>query len=61
MLTSGDKALHFIGKDKPWHFEDGKVDMGENPVAYQKFYAEKVEQWWAAWRTAKERLATKTQ
>jgi glycogenin glucosyltransferase len=40
------KVLHFIGKDKPWHFLDGKVERAEDASAYFQFYCEMVEQWW---------------
>jgi glycogenin len=40
------KVLHFIGKDKPWHFPDGKVERPEDAPAYYQFYCEMVEQWW---------------
>jgi glycogenin glucosyltransferase len=40
------KVLHFIGKDKPWHFPDGKVERPEDAPAYFQFYCEMVEQWW---------------
>jgi glycogenin glucosyltransferase len=39
-------VLHFIGKDKPWHFECGKVSVGEKPAAYDEFYADMVGRWW---------------
>ncbi|KAH6688508.1 family 8 glycosyl transferase [Plectosphaerella plurivora] len=39
-------VLHFIGRDKPWHFEDGKVPLGEKPAAYDEFYADMVGRWW---------------
>ncbi|KZL71343.1 glycosyltransferase family 8 protein [Colletotrichum tofieldiae] len=40
------KILHFIGKDKPWHFEGGKVDMPDDAGAYHRFYADMVGKWW---------------
>jgi glycogenin glucosyltransferase len=40
------KVLHFIGKDKPWHFADGKVENPEDAPAYFQFYAEMVGKWW---------------
>lgn len=44
------KVLHFIGKDKPWHFADGRVDTDGS--AYGHVYAEMVGKWWAAWKQA---------
>nr|XP_036582883.1 glycogenin [Colletotrichum truncatum]KAF6791779.1 glycogenin [Colletotrichum truncatum] len=40
------KVLHFIGKDKPWHFDGGKVEMPEDASAYHHFYADMVGKWW---------------
>ncbi len=40
------KVLHFIGKDKPWHFKDGKVEAPADAGAYFKFYSEMVGRWW---------------
>ena len=40
------KILHFIGKDKPWHFPDGKVDDEGDTSAYSKFYIDMVGKWW---------------
>ncbi len=45
------KVVHFIGKDKPWHFVGGKVDMPEDPSPYIKFYAEMVKKWWEVRRS----------
>ncbi|KAF6836156.1 glycogenin [Colletotrichum plurivorum] len=36
------KVLHFIGRDKPWHFDEGKIEVGEEEGAYQRFYADMV-------------------
>ncbi|KAH6898863.1 family 8 glycosyl transferase [Thelonectria olida] len=44
------KVLHFIGKDKPWHFVDGKVDRPKDAPGYFHFYADMVEKWWAVRR-----------
>lgn len=43
---SQHKVLHFIGKDKPWHFPDGKVERPEDAPAYYQFYCEMIEEWW---------------
>ncbi|TEA17964.1 Glycogenin-1 [Colletotrichum sidae] len=42
------KVLHFIGKDKPWHYEGGKVEFegGDGGNAYQAFYTDMVGKWW---------------
>lgn len=40
------KVLHFIGKEKPWHFPDGRVDVPEDASPYFRFYAEMVGRWW---------------
>lgn len=40
------KVLHFIGKEKPWHFPNGEVDHVENASAYYLFYGEMVKRWW---------------
>ncbi|KAF5505120.1 Glycogenin-1 [Colletotrichum siamense] len=40
------KILHFIGKDKPWHFDEGRVEMEEDAGPYQHFYADMVGKWW---------------
>jgi glycogenin glucosyltransferase len=40
------KILHFIGKDKPWHFPDGHVETPDDANAYFGFYAEMVSKWW---------------
>jgi glycogenin len=45
------KVLHFIGKDKPWHFEDGQVEVPEDASPYFKFYAEMVGKWWQVRRS----------
>jgi len=45
------KVLHFIGKDKPWHFPDGKVDVPEDASPYFRFYAEMVGKWWEVRRS----------
>ncbi|GKT49180.1 glycogenin-1 [Colletotrichum spaethianum] len=45
------KILHFIGKDKPWHYEGGKVDMPDDAGAYQHFYADMVGKWWETRRS----------
>jgi glycogenin len=45
------KVLHFIGKDKPWHFEEGKIEMPEDASPYFKFYAEMVGKWWQVRRS----------
>ena len=49
---SEHKVLHFIGKDKPWHFTDGKVDNPADAPAYFNFYVEMVEKWWEVRRQA---------
>lgn len=49
------KVLHFIGKDKPWHFADGKVEKLADAPAYVKFYLEMVEKWWEIRRQAEVR------
>lgn len=48
------KVLHFIGKDKPWHFADGRIDTDGS--AYGQIYAEMVGKWWSAWRRAEAAL-----
>ena len=48
------KVLHFIGKDKPWHFDDGRVDVPDDASEYFKFYAEMVGRWWEVWRGVKQ-------
>lgn len=40
------RILHFIGKQKPWHFEDGQVQLEEDAGPYDKFYADMVKRWW---------------
>lgn len=40
------KVLHFIGKEKPWHFADGVVDISQDPSPYLRFYADNVARWW---------------
>ncbi|WYZ38835.1 hypothetical protein EsH8_III_000749 [Colletotrichum jinshuiense] len=40
------KVLHFIGKDKPWHFDEGRVEVPADGGAYQQFYADMVGKWW---------------
>ncbi|KAK1983477.1 family 8 glycosyl transferase [Colletotrichum cereale] len=45
------KILHFIGKDKPWHYEDGKVDTPDGAGAYDHFYADMVGKWWETRRS----------
>ncbi|KAK2040486.1 family 8 glycosyl transferase [Colletotrichum somersetense] len=45
------KVLHFIGKDKPWHFEGGRVDTPDDAGAYQRFYADMVGKWWETRRS----------
>ncbi|KAF9881211.1 glycogenin [Colletotrichum karsti] len=40
------KVLHFIGKDKPWHFDDGRVEVEDDAGPYQRFYADMVGKWW---------------
>ena len=47
------KILHFIGKDKPWHFTDGKVDDEGDTSAYFKFYVDMVGKWWDIRRSLK--------
>ncbi len=45
------KVLHFIGRDKPWHFIGGKVDMPNDATPYFVFYAEMVDRWWRVRRS----------
>jgi glycogenin glucosyltransferase len=45
------KVLHFIGKEKPWHFDDGNVPAPENASPYSEFYAEMVGKWWEVRRS----------
>ncbi|KAK2019473.1 family 8 glycosyl transferase [Colletotrichum eremochloae] len=45
------KVLHFIGKDKPWHYKDGKVDTPDDAGAYHHFYADMVGKWWETRRS----------
>lgn len=40
------KVLHFIGKEKPWHFSNGEVGHMEDASAYSLFYGEMVKRWW---------------
>ncbi|WQF79812.1 Putative glycosyl transferase, family 8, nucleotide-diphospho-sugar transferase [Colletotrichum destructivum] len=40
------KILHFIGKDKPWHYEGGRVDVPDDAGAYHQFYVDMVGKWW---------------
>lgn len=40
------KVLHFIGKEKPWHFEGGKVERPDDAPAYFDFYVDMVGKWW---------------
>jgi glycogenin glucosyltransferase len=42
--------LHFIGKDKPWHFPEGKVVMPDSSP-YSRFYADMVGRWWQVRRS----------
>lgn len=42
--------LHFIGKQKPWHFEDGHISLEDNAGAYDEFYANMVKRWWGVER-----------
>ncbi len=45
------KVIHFIGKDKPWHFVNGELDTPEEPSPYYKFYSEMVGKWWKVRRS----------
>ncbi|KAL8348723.1 hypothetical protein RB598_001815 [Gaeumannomyces tritici] len=45
------KVLHFIGRDKPWHFADGMVDVSKDPSPYSRFYADMVARWWRVRRS----------
>jgi len=40
------KMVHFIGKDKPWHFPDGDLERPADANAYFDFYTEMVGRWW---------------
>lgn len=40
------KVLHFIGEDKPWHFDEGRVEVPDDAGVYQHFYADMVGKWW---------------
>ncbi|KAL9561404.1 hypothetical protein ACKAV7_014759 [Fusarium commune] len=40
------KVLHFIGKVKPWHFEEGIVPLSDDALVYEQFYATMVKRWW---------------
>ncbi|KAJ9148391.1 Glycogenin [Pleurostoma richardsiae] len=40
------KVLHFIGKEKPWHFLDGEIEVPEGASPYFKFYVDMVGKWW---------------
>ncbi|KLU90050.1 D-galacturonic acid reductase [Magnaporthiopsis poae ATCC 64411] len=48
------KVLHFIGKEKPWHFADGVVDISQDPSPYLRFYADNVARWWRVRRSLPE-------
>lgn len=39
-------VLHFIGRDKPWHFAEGIVERPEDAPAYLDFYVEMLGRWW---------------
>ncbi|KAF4119676.1 Glycosyl transferase family 8 [Geosmithia morbida] len=43
---SQHKVIHFLGKDKPWNFPDGKVEAPEDTSAYFEFYCDMVSRWW---------------
>ncbi|OLN85018.1 Glycogenin-1-like protein 2 [Colletotrichum chlorophyti] len=45
------KVLHFIGKDKPWHFEDGRIEAPDDAGPYHDFYADMVGKWWETRRS----------
>jgi len=45
------KVLHFIGKDKPWHYENGRVNTPDDAGAYHRFYADMVGKWWETRRS----------
>lgn len=40
------KVLHFIGKQKPWHFDEGFVPLADDMSPYEQFYAKMVSKWW---------------
>jgi glycogenin glucosyltransferase len=40
------RILHFIGKDKPWHFDCDKIERPVDANAYFDFYIEMVKKWW---------------
>lgn len=47
------RVAHFIGRDKPWDFEEGVVVEGDGSM-YSKMYGEMVRKWWEVWREVKE-------
>ena len=47
-------VLHFIGRDKPWHFVNGKVEKPEESSPYFEFYTEMVGRWWDVRRSLTE-------